>query len=152
SDSISIPWSPRLTPSRFTLRTWLKLENYPAGFGVVFANYGGNYQGWYVAVQSDGRVLFSLNRLPASYRRVLSSSALDLNRWYRLTVTYDGRTQSAAVYLDGVLEGEAIVAGLTPQDSGIASIAKASWHNGYRLAFSIDETELIPGVWPPAVQ
>ncbi len=152
SDSISIPWSPRLTPSRFTLRTWLKLENYPAGFGVVFANYGGNYQGWYVAVRSDGRVLFSLNRLPASYRRVLSSSVLDLNRWYRLTVTYDGRTQKAAVYLDGVLEGQAIVAGLTPQDSGIASIGKASWHNGYRLAFAIDETELIPGVWTPAVQ
>ena len=150
SDSMSIPWSPRLTPSRFTLRTWLKLDSYPGGLGVVFANYGGNYQGWYVAVRPDARVLFSLNRLPASSRGVVSSSVLDLNRWYHVTVTYDGRTQRAAVYLDGALEGQAIVAGLTAQDSGTASVGKASWLSGYQLAFSIDETKLVPDVWAPA--
>jgi hypothetical protein len=48
------------------------------------------------------------------------------------------------------LEGQAIAGGLTPQDSGIASIGKASWHNGYRLAFAIDETELTPDVWAPS--
>jgi hypothetical protein len=150
NDSMTFPWPSSLAASRFTLRTWLKLESYPAGLGVVFANYGGNYQGWYVAVQPDGRLLFSLNRLPALSQGVISASGLDLNRWYHVTVTYDGGTQSAAVYVDGAVQGQATVAGLTPQDSGIASIGKASWYGGYHLAFSIDETELAPDVWAPA--
>ncbi len=150
NDAMTITWSPHLATSRFTLRTWLKLESYPAGLGVVFANYGGNYQGWYVAVRPDGRLLFSLNRLPASSQGILSSSALDLSRWYHVTVAYDATTQSASLYLDGLLQNQSVVAGLTPQDSGTVSVGKASWYNGYHLAFSIDETELLPDVWAPA--
>ena len=149
NDSMTIPWSPRLTPSRFTLRTWVKLDSHPESLGVLFANYGGNFQGWYIAVQPDGRLLFSANRLPSASRGVVSTSALALDTWSHVSVSYDGLTQQAAIYLDGVLDGQAYVGGITPQDSGIVSVGIASWYNGYHLAFSIDETQLVQQVWTP---
>ncbi len=150
NDSVTVPWSPRLTPSQLTLRAWVKLSNYPAGLGIVVANYGGNYQGWYLAVQSDGRLVLAVNRLPATARGLQSASVLGLDQWYHVTATYDGNTQQMRLYLDGVLDAQGYAAGLTPRDSGSVTIGSASWYSGSFLAFAIDELELVPEVWSPA--
>ena len=150
NNSIAIPWSPRLTPSRFSLRAWIKLASYPGGLGMVMANYGGNYQGWYLAVQSGGRLVLAINRLPAVARGLQSASVLGLDQWYHVTATYDGKSQQMRLFLDGVLDAQGYAAGLTPRDSGSVTIGSASWYNGSFLDFTIDEVELLPDVWSPA--
>ena len=147
---VTVDASHRFTPARFTMRTWLRVSAYPSNFGIVLSNYGGDYQGWYVAVQSDGRVLLSVNRLPTTSRGLVSNSALSLDRWYHLAVTYDGRTQQAAIYIDGVADVQQYVGGLTPKVGGSLTFARASWYGGAYLACDIDELKMTSAAWTPA--
>ena len=150
SASVALDGSHRLTPVQFTVRTWIKLSAYPSNYGIVVSNYGGNYQGWYVAVRSDGCVLLSVNHLPSTSRGLVSNTPLALNRWYHVTVSYDGLTHEAAIHLDGVPDAQQYVGGLTPQVDGSLTMGKASWYNGAYLAFDVDELKMTPTTWTSA--
>ena len=150
ADHATIAASHRLTPTRFTARAWVKLGAYPGSLGVVVSNYGGNYQGWYLAVRSDGRVVASGNRLPSTTRGILSETTLSLNHWHHLTATYDGVLRTMRIYVDGVLEGQRYGVGLTPHVSGQAAMGRASWYNGYYLAGDLDEVKITPRALSPA--
>jgi hypothetical protein len=145
-DAITVAASHRFTPSRFTLRLWVRLPSYPSNFGVLAANYGGDSQGWFVGVRSDGRLIVSQSHLPASARWTVSNAALALGRWYHLTVSFDGWLRQLNIYIDGVLDRQDILLGLTPHVGGVFTAGKSSWHNGYYLACDIDELRLTPRV------
>ena len=142
--ALTVPTAARLTPSRFTMRAWVRLQAYPSNFGIVAANYGGNYQGWFAAVRSDGRVIVSQGRLPGSALWTVSNTPLALNRWYHLTITFDGWLRQLKIYVDGALDKQDALLGLTPQTAGVFTAGKSSWHNGYYLNFDLDELRLTP--------
>jgi hypothetical protein len=144
STALTAPAAARLTPSRFTMRAWVRLQAYPSNFGIVAANYGGNYQGWFAAVRSDGRVIVSQSRLPGSALWTVSNTPLALNRWYHLTITFDGWLRQLKIYVDGALDKQDALLGLTPQTAGVFTAGKSSWHNGYYLNFDLDELRLTP--------
>ncbi|MBI3664631.1 MAG: M36 family metallopeptidase [Acidobacteria bacterium] len=152
TDRVEADASPALSPASFTFRAWVKLLSYPtaAGWGVVAANYGGNYQGWYVGLSASGRVLFSVASLPSSAPWLLSTTALGLQRWYCITTTYDGSTGQGAIYVNGALDVAAAFPGFTPQSSLPLTFGRASWYDGYYLNFVIDETRLCPFLEGPA--
>jgi len=146
TDAVVVASSGALSPPSFTFRTWVKLLSYPAsaGWGVVAANYGGNYQGWYLGIHSSGRVIFSVASLPASAPWLLSGAALALERWYLITTTYDGATRQGVIYINGALDAQAAFAGFSPQSALPFTLGRASWFNGYCLNAALDEARLLP--------
>lgn len=146
SDWAEMPASAAFSPASFTFRAWVKLLSYPtsAGWGAILANYGGNFQGWYVAAHSSGRVIFSVASLPSNAPWLLSVTALSLQRWYLITATYDGATGLGSIYINGALDAQAVFPGFTPQSTLPLTIDRASWFNGYYLNAAIDEARLLP--------
>jgi hypothetical protein len=126
------------------VRAWLKLLSYPtaAGWGVALANYGGNYQGWYLGVRASGQIILSVASLPSNSPCMLSSQPLALNRWYYVAATYDGATRLATIYIDGVADTPLYLQGFTPAPTTGLDFGRASWFNGYYLDAVIDETRV----------
>jgi hypothetical protein len=151
TDWAAIPASPSLSPPAFTFRAWVRLLSYPAGdgWGVVAANYGGNYQGWYVAVTAAGRVVFSVASLPSNAPWLLSGTTLGLGRWYSIAAAYDGITRQGSIYINGTLDAQAVFPGFTPQSTLPLTFGRASWCNGYYLNAAIDESRLLPAAQAP---
>ena len=149
SDVATVPGSVDFTPSSFTVRAWVRLLSAPADWGAVVANYGGSFDGWCLGVNSDGRIRFAAGSLPSNLPTVVSVSAVSLNRWHHITATYDGRTRKVTLYIDGVQDTVAYVAGLTPQAGGTLAMGKASWTASNFLHADLDEIRLDPTVWTP---
>ncbi len=150
TDSAVVPASESFGPSSFTVRFWLKLATYPQGWGVAISDYGGNYQGWYVGVHSSGRIIFSAAALPASSPWLLSTSSLELHRWYYVAATWDGAARLATIYIDGAADAQLPLAGFTPSPSTSLYFGRASWYDGYYLNASLDEACLWPAAKSPA--
>ncbi len=146
SDWVEAPVSALLSPASFTFSSWVKLLSYPTaqGFGIVAANYGGNYQGWYLGVHGSGRVIWSVAGLPASAPWLLSNATLALGRWYYVTATYDGATRQGAIYVNGALDTQAAFPSFTPQSALPLTLGRASWFAGYFLHAALDEAVLYP--------
>ncbi len=105
--------------------------------------YGGNYQGWYMGVNSSGNVIFSVSTLPASSPWLLSNTALPLNSWYHVTVTYDGSTGAGTIYINGAQDAQAVFPGFTAQSAPDLFLGRASWYDGYYLNALLDEVRLL---------
>jgi len=149
SDVATVPGSVDFTPSGFTVRAWVRLLSAPGNWGAVVANYGGSFDGWYLGVNSDGRIRFAAGSLPSNLPTVVSASAVSLNRWHHITATYGGRTRKVTLYIDGVQDTVAYVCGLTPQAGGTLAMGKASWTANNFLHADLDEIRLDPTVWTP---
>jgi hypothetical protein len=152
TDSAVVAAASALSPPSFTFSAWVKLLSYPAaaGWGVIAANYGGNYQGWYLGVHASGRVIWSVASLPASSPWLLSNTALTPGRWYRITATYDGPSREGAIYVNGAVDVRAAFPGFTPQSALPLTLARASWFAGYYLHAVLDEAVLYPLRQDPA--
>ena len=150
SDAATVPGSVDFTPASFTVRAWVRLLSAPGDWGTLVANYGGSFDGWYLGLNSDGRVRFAAGSLPSSLPIVVSTAAVSLNRWHHVTASYDGRTRKVILYVDGAQDTVAYVAGLTPQAGGTLSMGKASWTANNFLHADLDELRIDPSVWTPA--
>ncbi len=134
-----------LSTSSFSFATWVKIDSLPEKWGVIHADYGGDFQGWYVGVHTDGRVIFSVSGLPSSNPWLLSASALTPGQWHYVTVTLEGASRSGRIYLDGALDRTAVFPAFTPQTSTQPTFGKASWVDSYYLTCALDEARLYPG-------
>jgi hypothetical protein len=143
TDFVDVPASDALSPASFTIRAWVKLLSLPSSWGALAANYGGNYQGWYVGIHSSGRVIFSVSSLPSSSPWLVSSSSLALNTWYCITATYDGPTGAGTIYINGAQDAQAVFPGFTPQSAADLFLGRASWYDGYYLNAVLDEVRLL---------
>jgi len=152
TDWVETAASSAFSPASFSFRTWAKLLSYPtdSGWGVLAAHYDGNYRGWYVGAHASGRVIFSAASLPSSAPWLLSNSALELERWYCITTTYDASAKLAAIYINGALDAQAVFPGFTPPSAQPLTIGRASWFNGYFLHAVMDEGRLYPVRLEPA--
>ena len=137
--------APDLTTSSFSFTTWVKLDTYPDNWGVIYSTYGGDYQGWYVGVYNDGRVILSVSGLPTHNPWLLSAGSLEAGHWHHLAVTFDGGTRRGLIYVDGVLDQGATFPAFTPQTAASPTFGRASWYDGYYLECKLDEARLYPG-------
>ena len=126
----------------FSFTSWVKIDALPSKWGVVFADYGGDFQGWYVGVHTDGRVIFSVSGLPSSNPWLLSSSALVPGEWQHLAVTFDGTTRRGLIYINGLLDRTAVFPAFDPQSAVASTFGRASWADTYYLDFAIDQARL----------
>ena len=113
---------PELSPSNFSFTAWVKIDALPSKWGVAFADYGGDFRGWYVGVNTDGRVIFSVSGLPSSNPWLLSSSALVLGEWQHIGVTFDGATRRGLIYINGLLDRTAVFPAFDPQSAVTADV------------------------------
>ena len=149
SDAVTVPGSVDFTPASFTVRAWVRLLSAPGDWGTVVANYGGSFDGWYLGVNSDGRVRFAAGSLPSSLPIVVSTAAVSLNRWHHVTASYHGPTRRVTLYVDGAQDTVAYEGGLTPQAGGTLVMGQASWTADNFLHADLDEVRIDPTVWTP---
>ncbi len=123
----------------FTFSAWVKTSAAPDAWGMIFSNYDGANRGWYVALNTDGRLIFSVSGLPSSNPWLLSSAPITPNQWTHVAVTFDGVNRRGAIYLDGALVATAVFPAWTAQSSVGPTFARASWDYRYYLAISIDD-------------
>jgi hypothetical protein len=123
----------------FSFSAWVKISQAPAAWGMIFSNYDGANRGWYLALNTDNRVIFSVSGLPDSNPWLLSSTAISPGQWTHVAVTFDGVNRRGAVYLDGALVATAVFPAWTPQSSVGPAFARASWDYRYYLAVAIDD-------------
>ena len=138
-----------LSSSNFTFTAWVKLTAYPGSWGVIYSNYGGDFQGWFGGVNSSGQLILSVAGLPSSSPWLLSTSALDLDRWYHVAFTFLQATGNGAIYLDGVLERQAAFPVFTPQTVAEPTFGRASWYKGAYLPMTLDAARLYEAVLTP---
>jgi len=81
TDSIDFGSAAALTPASFTIRTWVRLRFYPASLGMILSAYGGNYRGWWLGVNSQGRLLFLAARSPSSATWLSTAAPLVIEHW-----------------------------------------------------------------------
>ena len=143
-DSAQVSADAAFGSSSFSFSTWVRIDEYPQNWGVLFSTYDGNFRGWYVGVYSDGRVIFSVSGLPSSNPWVVSSASLELGRWSHITVTFEGASRRGLIYLDGVRVGSAVFPAWTPQVGVQPTFGRASWVNSVYLKCRLDEAYLYP--------
>ena len=149
-DSVTVSADADLTPADFTIRGWVKLNSAPVDWGVVAANYGGAFDGWYLAIDAARRVQFTAAGLPAHLTTVSSQAAVTLGTWHHIAATYHGATRRIRLYLDGTLDAEGYAQALTPHVDGILAMGRASWTNGRYMNMDLDELRIDPAVWSAA--
>lgn len=106
---------------------------------MIFSNYDGANRGWYLALNTDNHLIFSVSGLPNSNPWLLSSAAVTPGQWTHFAATFDAVNRRGAVYLNGVLVATAVFPAWTPQSSTGPTFARASWDYRYYLAVSIDD-------------
>ena len=130
-----MPPACNLTP----ISAWIKTSSAPPAWGMIFSDYDGANRGWYLALNPDNRLIFSLSGLPSSNPWLLSSTPVTPGLWTHVAVTFDGVNRRGAIFLDGVLTAPAVFPAWTPQSSIGPAFARASWDFRYYLALSIDD-------------
>ncbi|MDA1234111.1 MAG: M36 family metallopeptidase [Acidobacteria bacterium] len=123
----------------FTFSAWVKTSSAPTAWGMIFSNYDGANRGWYLALNTDNRLIFSVSGLPSSNPWLLSSAPITPGLWTHIAVTFDGVNRRGVVYLDGVVVATAVFPAWTPQSSVGPTFARASWDFRYYLDVSIDD-------------
>ncbi len=131
----------------FTYSGWIRLDAYPRQWGVVFSNFDGAHRGWFLGVNSDGRVIVSIWGQPSSSSWVLSERRLETGHWSHLAVTFDDLSQQAVLYIDGKAD-RSFQTKFTPQASEPLTFARASWFDGYYLGCALDELRVFATALP----
>ena len=142
NDVVTIPDSANQKPPALTIAGWINLAQAPATGQEYYlmSKYGGNFDGWILRIGSTRVPTLSLSRPPAVVTHITAAVAIPLNTWVHLTATYDGTT--AALYIDGVVQGTGMLnGGYTPTAVSMA-IGAASWFTGGFTAGLIDEVKL----------
>jgi hypothetical protein len=139
------------TPPSLTLRTWVKLDDYPNTLGVIASALGGETpQGWFVGVLSTGNVAVMVLGPANESLWLASRRALAPGAWHTVTVTLDWLRGQAALYLDGEFDTSARFTAHELETAQPLTIGRASWWDGYYLPFASDETLLDSGLWTAA--
>ncbi len=136
--------SPVWSAKTFSYSAWVKFDSLPDSWGTLFSTYDGDYRGWFVGVQHDGRVILCVAGRPSSSPWLLSAAAIPLGRWTQITVTFDAVSRQGSIFVDGSLEASAVFPVFTPSVDVSPTVGRASWTNSYYLPVAIDRMRLEP--------
>ncbi|MEZ5362196.1 MAG: LamG domain-containing protein [Bryobacterales bacterium] len=108
----------------FTFSAWVRLDQYPSGWGALFGDYDGAYAGWYAGIYQDGRIILCVAG-PGS-KPWLLTQALTLGRWHHVAVSLDSATRAGRIYLDGQQVASATFPAWSPSSGVTATLEKFS--------------------------
>ena len=132
----------------FTFEGRVRLDSLPSSFGVLYSSYASDSRGWYVAVDSAGRLILCVAGQPGSAPWLVSTGTLTPGAWQHVAVTFDAVNRRGAVYLDGALDRTAVFPVHTSQSDAPATFAKASWTSSYYLPVTIDRARIWSKAFP----
>jgi hypothetical protein len=106
--SMAFPESPDRLGNQLTLEGWVVLGAYPWNLAPVVhqSNPGGmTPKGYYLGVDDTGHPVLRVC-VDGEWGQLVSTKAVELNRWTHVAGTFDGREGVMRVYLDGEKTGE----------------------------------------------
>jgi hypothetical protein len=77
---------------------WIKLNSNGKDLGIVSKSSSSN-TGWYVMIQNNNTIKFSVRTQEETTRRIFSNTAFATGQWYHLAVSYDGKDMY--IYVNG---------------------------------------------------
>ncbi|MDA3885555.1 MAG: C10 family peptidase [Candidatus Delongbacteria bacterium] len=83
---------------KLSVSMWLKLNQAGINQGVISKAISTS-SGWYVQIQNNNVIKFSVKTQDGILRKIYSSTALKADQWYHLAVVFDGK--DFIIYLDG---------------------------------------------------
>jgi hypothetical protein len=104
----------RLGSGAFTVEAWVKLDALPAldtDSAVVSKRDTGSSNGWYLAVNSNGRPFLHVS--VGANPKLTATASISTTDWHHLAVVYDSGSGQATWFIDGVPSGS----GVLPQPS-----------------------------------
>jgi len=101
-----------------TVEAWIALGAYPFHWAPIVHQSVWDNSGYYLGIDQNGRPGFHAS-IDGRWQSVTDSAELDLFRWYHVAGTFDGRTGSMSLYIDG----EQKKSGIVPKGSIDASNA-----------------------------
>jgi hypothetical protein len=87
--------------SNISFSAWVKLNSINREHGIASKALSSN-SGWYVLVQSNNLIKFSVKTQDGITRRIYSLSPLEAEKWYHLDLVYDGK--DFYIYINGELD------------------------------------------------
>ena len=129
----------------FSINAWINIDT-DSGNTVVFGQFDGAYDGYWLAVNSL-EPKFILGRAGSARGTASSGVTLDLDTWYMLTAVFDADAEEIYIYVNGNLEGTAT--GQTTIDTGTtnAAIGRLGANSADYIDGTIDEV----GIWSRAL-
>jgi prepilin-type N-terminal cleavage/methylation domain-containing protein len=107
SSSITLPGAAAPTSGAVSIEAWV---NPSSGTDYAIAGrFPSTFANGYILAVSGGKLDFEAYTSPSQASRALSTSALPVNSWHHVAVTYDG-VRDAKVYIDGVLNSSTTMA------------------------------------------
>ncbi|MFO7810662.1 MAG: C10 family peptidase [Candidatus Delongbacteria bacterium] len=89
------------TMEEISVSAWIKLDETGSDAGIISKASSSN-TGWYVFLQNNNIVKFSVKTQDGLTRRIYSETALEADKWYHICAVYDGK--DLMIYLDGRLD------------------------------------------------
>jgi hypothetical protein len=80
----------------FTVSAWVKLESYTRG-GII-ARRNGDTEGWSLAINASGQILFEGLRIAANNVSAVSYQSVPLNKWVHVAGSMDMSGTSTLIY------------------------------------------------------
>ncbi|MEA9984647.1 LamG-like jellyroll fold domain-containing protein [Subtercola sp. RTI3] len=123
------------TAASYTVSARVKLDTMPANWVTALSQEGTSGQSSFFLQYGHGGFAFSL----PGEKRAVSTTEVELGRWYQLTGVWDSAKQEARLYVDGVLAGSVATGGV---GSAGRTLVGAGEFNGALVDFwpgAIDE-------------
>jgi hypothetical protein len=113
-DNITLPLAASLAPSSITVSTWIKTNSSATQDIIAKANVNNSHHSWELSLNSSGKAILGINTSSGSNPdyTITSNASISLNAWTLITATYSS-SGPMAVYINGVLDNSATVAGGT---------------------------------------
>jgi ribosomal protein L27 len=139
--------SPTITPSQFTVSTWVKLNALQKA-RIMFATFKDNpthQSGIGVGISDDNDNVikfFTSGNSAGTAHNLTSNTALNNNQWYNITFTYDGSTKK--LYIDGTLDVSAAYTGAIGYTGNNVTLGGLDYQGSLvqNLNGSLDETRV----------
>jgi len=99
----------------FSISAWVKIPSTPSTSGYIFSNYNFDVTtsyGYVLYINTNRTISFFVGGLVGS-STVTSTTTLALDTWYHVAVKRDSVAKRSDLYINGVLEAQAINTGLT---------------------------------------
>ena len=115
--------------TNFTIEAWVNISVVPVSADcMILGDYNGAYKGYKFSIDNNRKVFIQIGRQSDStVSGLVSTQQLDLNKWYQVAVSYDGKTN---VFVNGQKTIGNAYAPIEAETSNIL-MGKAQWYAKY---------------------
>lgn len=147
--SLSGAWGPNFSQGNFTVECYFKTNNSYSDTVGVFTSFNTFSGGWAIQKTNNGRIraIFGESLATGDFVTIESSSPILTDTWHHVALIKTGSILN--LYLNGVFEGSASVAGLVPPSNVTFRLGRRYLNDANNPAFDGEIDEL--RVWDTAL-